>query len=129
NGRKDVPVGRMKRREQKKFVYTPYWTNNKGFTYISVLLSFLIIFTTLPLLVFFYLFLITLLKKLRFPFHNFFILFKKINIVRCHSMFMKTEFIINERKQIKKSKSLLNNINHLFVKKLRVKGMKFIYGM
>ncbi|HLR54611.1 MAG TPA: ComGF family competence protein [Pseudogracilibacillus sp.] len=43
----------MKRREQKKFVYTPYWTNNKGFTYISVLLSFLIIFTTLPLLVFF----------------------------------------------------------------------------
>lgn len=31
----------------------PYWTNNKGFTYISVLLSFLIIFITLPLLVFF----------------------------------------------------------------------------
>lgn len=31
----------------------PYWTNNNGFTYVSVLLSFLIIFTTLPILVYF----------------------------------------------------------------------------
>lgn len=43
----------MKVIEQIKSVYIPYWTNDNGFTYISVLLSFLIIFTTLPLLVYF----------------------------------------------------------------------------
>ncbi|HLQ95813.1 MAG TPA: ComGF family competence protein [Pseudogracilibacillus sp.] len=43
----------MKIIEQIKFVYMPYWTNNNGFTYVSVLLSFLIIFTTLPILVYF----------------------------------------------------------------------------